>query len=65
VAGRRFEGADHQELATPAVGAWPAGGKLLVDTGQRLPESDGAGVKVQVLPFQPAQLAGVRAGRRG
>src|SRR6266545_3128448 len=64
LAGGGLEGADDQQLAAGAVGTRPAGGKLLVDAGQTLAEPEGAGLKVEVVPFQAAQLAGAGAGRR-
>jgi hypothetical protein len=64
LAGGGLQGTDHQQLATGAVGAWLAGGQLLVDAGQRLAEPDGAGVQVEVVPFQAAQLAVAGAGGR-
>ncbi len=65
VAGGRFQRADDQQLAALAVRAWLAGDQLPVDVGQCLAEPDGGGVEAEVLPFQAAQLAGSRAGRRG
>jgi hypothetical protein len=64
LAGGRLEGADHQQPATPASWAGLAGGKLLVDAGQRLAEPDGAHLQVEVTPFQAAQLPGAGAGGR-
>jgi hypothetical protein len=64
LAGGGLEGTDHQQLSTGAVGTRPAGGKLLVDAGQRLAEPHGASGKVEVVPSQAAQLAGARTRRR-
>lgn len=64
LAGGRLEGADDQQLATPSIGARPAARELLVDAGQRLAEPQGASLKVEVVLFQAAQLAGAGAGCR-
>ena len=64
LAGGRLEGADDQQLAADAVGTRPAGGELLVDAGQRLAEPQRASLKIQVVPFQAAQLADAGAGCR-
>jgi hypothetical protein len=68
VAGSRLERPDGQ-LSAPAVDVAitvaGVGEDAGVDYGQGLAEPDGAGVQVQVGPFQAAQLAVAGPGRRG
>ena len=70
VAGRGLERPDRQLLAaatqpSAAVAIGVVGEDGGVDDGEGLAEPDGAGVQVQVGPFQAAQLAVAGAGRRG
>jgi hypothetical protein len=70
VAGRRLERPNRQLLAaathpSAAVAIGVVGEDGGVDDGEGLAEPDGAGVQVQVGPFQAAQLAVAGPGRRG
>jgi hypothetical protein len=70
VAGRGLERPDGQFLAPAtqaraAVASSLVGEDRRVDDGERLAEPDGAGVQVEVGPFQAAQLAVAGPGCRG
>jgi hypothetical protein len=64
-AGSGLDRPDRQFLAPAARAGVGDGQDGWVDDGEGLVEPDGAGVQVQVGPFQAAQLAVAGAGRRG
>ena len=53
-----------REFLAPAPGVGGVGQDGWVDDGKRLAEPDGAGVQLEIGPFQAAQLAVAGAGRR-
>jgi len=65
VAGGGLDRPDREFLAPAARAGVGVGKDGRVDDGEGLAEPDGAGVQVQVGPFQSAQLAVAGAGRRG